>query len=157
MKALPGVIAELNKVLADQLVGINQYFLHARMFKNEGLEKLNSRAYKQSILKMKQADWLIERILFLEGLPNLQDLGSLRIGETCAERLRCDSDFELSCVDAFKKAIACCESAGDYVSRDLLEKIMSNGEEQVDWLESQQYIIQHSGMENYLQAMMDKD
>lgn len=127
------------------------------MFKNEGLEKLNSRAYKQSILKMKQADWIIERVLFLEGLPNLQDLGALRIGETCEERLRCDMDFEMASVDVFRKAIAFCESAGDYVSRDLLEKIVGNGEDQVDWLESQQYIIQHSGIENYLQAMMDDD
>ena len=157
MKALPGIVAELNKVLADQLVGINQYFLHARMFKNEGLEKLNSRAYKQSILKMKQADWIIERILFLEGLPNLQDLGALRIGETCQERLNCDMEFEVESVEAFRKAIAFCEKAGDYVSRELLEKIVCNEEDQIDWLESQEYIIANSGIENYLQAMMDKD
>ena len=157
MKALPGIVAELNKVLADQLVGINQYFLHARMFKNEGLEKLNSRAYKQSILKMKQADWIIERILFLEGLPNLQDLGRLRIGETCQERLNCDMEFEVESVEAFRRAIAFCEKAGDYVSRELLEKIVCNEEDQIDWLESQEYIIAHSGIENYLQAMMDKD
>ena len=109
MKAQPGVIAELNKVLADQLVGINQYFLHARMFKNEGLDELNERAYKQSIVKMKQADWIIERILLLEGLPNLQDLGTLRIGETCEERLEADMAFELASVDLFKKAIAFCK------------------------------------------------
>ena len=154
MKAQPGVIIELNKVLADQLVGINQYFLHARMFKNEGLDELNERAYKQSILKMKQADWLIERILLLEGLPNLQDLGSLRIGETCQERLDADMAFELASLDLFKQAIKCCEQAGDYVSRELLEKILCSEEDQVDWLESQQYIIDNSGMENYLQAMM---
>lgn len=154
MKAQPGVIVELNKVLADQLVAINQYFLHARMFKNEGLGKLNERAYKQSILKMKQADWLIERILFLEGLPNLQDLGSLRIGESCEERLRADMAFEQDSVALFKQAISFCEQAGDFVSRELLEKILCNEEDQIDWLEQQFFIIDNSGIQNYLQAMM---
>jgi bacterioferritin len=154
MKAEPGVIAELNKVLADQLVAINQYFLHARMYKNEGLDELNEKAYKQSILKMKHADWLIERILLLEGLPNLQDLGKLSIGETCEERLQADLDFELASVALFKQTIAFCEKAGDFCSRELLEKIQGNEEEQIDWIESQQYIIAHSGIQNYLQAMM---
>lgn len=152
MKAQPGVIAKLNNVLGDQLIAINQYFLHARMYKNEGLKKLNEKAYHQSILKMKHADWIIERILLLEGLPNLQDLGSLRIGETVVERIQCDMDFELASVALFKETIAFCEQAGDYISRELLEKIQGNEEEQIDWLESQQYIIQHSGIENYIQA-----
>jgi bacterioferritin len=154
MKAEQGVLVKLNKVLGDQLIGINQYFLHARMYKNEGLSGLNDNAYKQSILKMKQADWLIERILLLEGLPNLQSLGPLRIGETCEERLQCDMEFELESVSLFKQGIAFCEQAGDYVSRELLEKILGNEEEQVDWIESQQYIIANAGIENYLQSKM---
>lgn len=154
MKAEQGVLAKLNEVLGDQLIGINQYFLHARMYKNEGLKGLNENAYEQSILKMKQADWLIERILLLEGLPNLQSLGPLRIGETCEERLQCDMDFELESVTLFKQGIGFCEQAGDYVSRELLEKILGNEEEQIDWIESQQYIIANAGIENYLQSKM---
>ena len=154
MKALPGVIIELNKVLADQLVAINQYFLHARMYKNEGLNKLNDRAYHQSILKMKHADWLIERILLLEGLPNLQDLGKITIGETCPERLRADMDYELACVALFKQVIVFCEKAGDFRTRQLLEKIQGNAEEQIDWIESQQFIIDNAGIENYLQSQI---
>ena len=124
------------------------------MYKNEGLKKLNDKAYKQSILKMKHADWLMERILLLEGLPNLQELGALRIGEDTEERLQADMDFELASVALFKAAIEFCEKAGDYVSRELLEKILGNEEEQIDWIESQQYIIGHAGIQNYLQSMM---
>lgn len=152
MKAEKGIVLNLNKVLADQLIAINQYFLHARMYKNEGLNQLNSKDYKQSILKMKQADWLIERILLLEGLPNLQKLGTLRIGETCEERLNCNMEFELESVDLIKKTIKICEDAGDYVSRELLLKLQHNEEEQIDWLESQLFIIQNAGIENYLQS-----
>ena len=154
MKAEQGVLAKLNSGLGDQLIGINQYFLHARMYKNEGLKELDEKAYSQSILKMKQADWLIERILLLEGLPNLQSLGPLRIGETCEERLQCDLDFEMESAALFKQSIAFCEQAGDYVSRELLEKILGNEEDQIDWIESQQYIIANAGIENYLQSMM---
>jgi bacterioferritin len=154
MKAESGVIAELNKVLANQLVAINQYFLHARMYKNEGLTKLNDKAYHQSILKMKHADWLIERVLLLEGLPNLQDLGKLTIGETCQERLQADMDFELASVALFKHVIAFCEKAGDFCTRELLAKIQGNEEEQIDWIESQQFIIDHVGIENYLQSQI---
>ncbi|NQZ10664.1 MAG: bacterioferritin [Algicola sp.] len=154
MKAEQGVLAKLNIVLGDQLIGINQYFLHARMYKNEGLKELDEKAYSQSILKMKQADWLIERILLLEGLPNLQSLGSLRIGETCEERLQCDMEFEMESAALFRQSIAFCEQAGDYVSRELLEKILGYGEEQIDWIESQQYIIANAGIENYLQSKM---
>lgn len=154
MKAEKGINLNLNKVLADQLIAINQYFLHARMFKNEGLDKLDKREYKQSILKMKQADWLIERILLLEGLPNLQKLGRLRIGESCRERLQADMEFELESVALIKETIKICEDAGDYVSRELLEKIQNNEEGQIDWLESQMFIIDNAGIENYLQSQM---
>ncbi len=154
MKALPGVIAKLNVALADQLVAINQYFLHARMYKNEGLNELNEKAYKQSILKMKQADWLIERILLLEGLPNLQDLGALKIGEDTKERLQADLDYELAARDLIGDGIAFCEQAGDFVSRELLEKLLHNTEEQIDWIESQQFCIANAGIENYLQSQM---
>lgn len=154
MKALPGINAKLNEVLADQLVAINQYFLHARMYKNEGLNELNERAYKQSIIKMKQADWVIERILLLEGLPNLQDLGALRIGEDTKERLQADMDYELNAKTLLTDAIAFCEQAGDYISRELLEKLLHNTEEQIDWLESQEFCIQHAGIQNYLQSQM---
>lgn len=154
MKALPGVIAKLNVALADQLVAINQYFLHARMYKNEGLNELNEKAYKQSILKMKQADWLIERILLLEGLPNLQDLGALKIGEDTKERLQADLDYELAAKDLIGDGIAFCEQAGDFVSRELLEKLLHNTEEQIDWIESQQFCIANAGIENYLQSQM---
>ncbi len=154
MKAEKGINLNLNKVLADQLIAINQYFLHARMFRNEGLDVLDKKEYKQSILKMKQADWLIERILLLEGLPNLQKLGTLRIGETCRERLQADMDFELESVALIKKTIKICEDAGDYVSRELLEKIQTNEEEQIDWLESQMFIFDNAGAENYMQAQI---
>ncbi|MFT5164017.1 MAG: bacterioferritin [Alteromonadaceae bacterium] len=154
MKAEKGINLNLNKVLADQLIAINQYFLHARMFKNEGLEVLNKKDYKQSILKMKQADWLIERILLLEGLPNLQKLGRLRIGETPKERLEANMEFELESVALIKETIKMCEAAGDYVSRELLEKLQVNEEEQIDWLEGQMFIIENAGIENYLQSQM---
>lgn len=154
MKAEKGIILQLNKVLSDQLIAINQYFLHARMFKNEGLDVLDKMEYKQSILKMKQADWLIERVLLLEGLPNLQKLGALRIGETCRERLEKDMEFEIETVKLIKDSIRICEDAGDYVSRELLERLEKNEEEQIDWLEAQFYLIDHTGIENYIQSQM---
>ena len=156
MKAEKGINLNLNKVLADQLIAINQYFLHARMFKNEGLDRLNKSEYKQSILKMKQADWIIERILLLEGLPNLQKLGRLRIGETCRERLQADLEFELESVALIKDTIKICEDAGDYVSRDLLVEILEDEQEYIDWLEAQLELISNIGIENYQQAMIDE-
>jgi bacterioferritin len=148
------IIALLNSALAVELIAINQYFLHARMYKNGGLEKLNKADYKISIEKMKHADALIERILFLEGLPNLQDLGRLLIGEHAAEILQSNMDLEYLSREAYQKLIVESELAQDYISRDLAEGLLENVEAEIDWIESQQYIIDHSGIENYLQSMM---
>ncbi len=157
MKGDTQVIAYLNKVLMVELTTINQYFLHARMFKNWGLEGLNEKAYKKSIKDMKQADSLIERILFLDGLPNLQALGKLRIGEHTEEMLTCDMDAELEELTLLREAIAYCETKGDYVSREILEDILSDEEEYVDWIEAQQYLIENTGIENYLQSQIEDD
>lgn len=157
MKGKSTVLSSLNQILTLELTSINQFFLHARMYKNWGLEALDKKAYKKSILDMKQADILIERILFLEGLPNLQQLGRLQIGEHTAEMLQCDMNFEIEQVQALKEAISVCESESDYVSRELLEKILSGEEEHVDWIESQQFLITHTGIENYLQSMIEED
>jgi bacterioferritin len=148
------IIALLNSALAVELIAINQYFLHARMYKNWGLEKLNKADYKISIETMKHADALIERILFLEGLPNLQDLGRLLIGEHAAEILQSNMDLEYLSREAYQKLIVESELAQDYISRDLAEGLLENVEAEIDWIESQQYIIDHSGIENYLQSMM---
>ena len=154
MKGDAKVNEYLNQVLAIELTSINQYFLHARMFKNWGLSALNEKAYKKSIKDMKQADELIERILFLEGLPNLQKLNRLRIGENTAEMLQCDMDQILEQLDVLKEAIAYCESVKDYVTRELLEEIQEYEEEYLDWLETQQQLISQVGIENYQQSMM---
>ncbi|PKH89325.1 bacterioferritin [Colwellia sp. Bg11-28] len=154
MKGNKQVIALLNSALAIELIAINQYFLHARMYKNWGLEKLNKTDYKISIEKMKQADDLIERILFLEGLPNLQDLGRLHIGEHTTEMLQSNMDLEYVSRQALQTLIVESEKVQDYISRDLAEDLLENVEEQIDWIESQQYIIDHAGIENYLQSMM---
>lgn len=148
------VIGYLNKVLTSELTSINQFFLHARMYKNWGLDALNSKSYKKSIKDMKQADELIERILFLEGLPNLQQLGRLSIGERTEEMLQCDMDFQLEQLTLLREAIAFCETATDFISRDLLEEILEYEEEHVDWIETQQYLIDNTGIENYLQSQM---
>ena len=124
------------------------------MYKNWGLEKLNKADYKISIEKMKQADDLIERILFLEGLPNLQDLGRLHIGEHATEMLQSNMDLEYVSRKALQTLIVESEKVQDYISRDLAEDLLENVEEQIDWIESQQYIIDHAGIENYLQSMM---
>lgn len=144
----------LNQVLSIELTSINQYFLHARMFKNWGLNSLNEKAYKKSIKDMKQADKLIERILFLEGLPNLQRLNRLRIGEATEEMLQCDFDQIEEQLAVMKEAIVYCESVKDFVTRDLLQEIEEYEEEYLDWLETQQQLISQIGLENYQQSMM---
>lgn len=154
MKGDKKVIAYLNKVLRNELAAINQYFLHARMFKNWGLQKLNDHEYHESVDEMKHADMLIERILFLEGLPNLQDIGRLRIGENTAEILRCDLELENEAIPELREAIAYCESVKDFVSRELFETILEGEEEHVDWLETQLELIERVGLENYQQSQM---
>ncbi len=154
MKGDKQVIGYLNKVLKNELSAINQYFLHARMYKNWGLEKLNEHEYHESIDEMKHADMLIERILFLEGLPNLQDIGKIFIGENPKEALECDLKMEHLAVPDLKEAIAHCESVSDYTSRELFENILESEEEHIDWLETQFERIDRVGMENYLQSMM---
>jgi len=154
MKGDHGVIEYLNRVLRNELTAINQYVRHARMYKNWGLHKLDEHEYGEAIDEMKHADMLIERILFLEGLPNLQDIGKLMIGQQPEEMLRCDLELERMAVPELKAAIAYCESNSDYVSRELFDSLLESGEEHIDWLETQFDRIRQVGIENYLQSMM---
>lgn len=152
MKVNPQVLEQLNAVLADALVAINQYFLHARMLKNWGLNAIGGHIYHQSIEEMKISDKLVQRIFLLEGLPNLQDLGKLHIGEDVAEILSSDIELELAKHATLVKAIAICEQQHDFVSRDLLVSLKDENEEHLDWLRTQQELIESMGLANYLQS-----
>ncbi|HEX2830672.1 MAG TPA: bacterioferritin [Burkholderiales bacterium] len=154
MKGDPQVLSYLNQALKQELTAINQYFLHAKIFQNMGLKRLYEHEYKESIDEMKHADKLIERILFLDGLPNLQDLGKLLIGENVPEMLRADLTLEYSARPMYQEAIAYCESVRDYISRELLEGILENEEDHIDWLETQLSLIDGVGLQNYLQSNM---
>ena len=151
MKGNADVIAALNKVLYNELIAINQYFLHSRMLRDWGVSRLGEFEYRESIDEMKHADALVERILFLDGLPNLQDLGKLLIGEDVREILECDLKLESNALPALREGIALAERESDYVSRKLLREILDSEEEHIDFLESQFELIDRMGIENYVQ------
>jgi len=154
MKGDAGVIRDLNAVLTNELTAVNQYFLHSRMFRHWGFKALGDYEYHESIDEMKHADKLIERILFLEGVPNLQDLHKLLIGENVPEALKLDLELERKGHPVLKSAIAHCEKVGDYISRELFEDILESEEEHIDWLETQLELIGSVGVQNYLQSAM---
>ena len=154
MKGDTKVIGLLNQVLKNELIAINQYFLHARMLQDWGFEALGEKEYQESIEEMQHADELVQRILFLEGLPNLQDLGKLRIGETVREILECDLALEHQAIPDLRDGVEHAEKVRDYGSRDLFKKILNDEENHVDWLETQLSLMQQVGEQNYLQSQL---
>lgn len=156
MKSDPQILQVLNRQLTRELTAVNQYFLHARMYRQWGLHGLGEKEYHESIDEMKHADRLVQRILMLEGLPNMQDLGKLNIGENAGEMLSSDLAVEQGSREALKEGIAQCESARDFVSREILVDILDDTEEHIDWIEAQLGLIRAVGLQNYLQAQMEK-
>ncbi len=154
MKGDVDVLVQLNRILRNELTAINQYFLHARILKNWGLLRLADKVYHESLGEMKHADYLIERILMLDGLPNLQDIDRIRIGETVPEMFVCDLAAEMNNQTCLKEAILVCERVSDYISRDILRRILDDTEEHIDWIETQQGLLEKVGVHNYQQEQM---
>jgi bacterioferritin len=155
MKGDPDVIKKLNAILTNELSSINQYFLHARMYQNEGYGKLGKKTYEESIEEMRHADRLVNRILMLEGHPNLQNLNKLKIGESVEERLKADLSAETTGRTAIVEGVTLCEQKQDYVSRDLLTELLEDTEEHIDFLETQLDVLEQVGLQNYLQSQYD--
>ena len=156
MKGDKNIIRLLNAQLTNELTAVNQYFLHARMYRHWGLSKLGKKEYEESIGEMKHADKLIDRVLMLDGLPNLQALHKLLIGENTQEMIECDLKLEQAAQVTVKEGIAACEVAGDYVSRELFQAILADTEEHIDWLETQLDLISKIGIQNFLQSQLEE-